>query len=132
MEMKARIGGYNPLYVFKTWVTILLGSLYFRTKPGKIYLNQLVELSDTLVIDGRISTVISGTQLQREQLQKALDMLEQDGLIRYGMHVSKESVMSCYVRRMDHGHIHFVDGSEGGYTRAAGMLKNKIAMNSNR
>jgi len=27
---------------------------------------------------------------------------------------------------MDEQHIHFVDGSEGGYTMAAGMLKKKL------
>lgn len=125
-EMRARLGGFKPLYILKTWITVLLGSLYFRTKPGKTYLAQLVELSDTLVIDGKINTVISGTQKQREELQSALDALEQKDLIRYGLFVSRESVMSCYVRRMDQGHIHFVDGSDGGYTRAAGVLKNKL------
>jgi hypothetical protein len=27
---------------------------------------------------------------------------------------------------MNEDHIHFVDGAEGGYTKAAGMLKRKI------
>jgi hypothetical protein len=27
---------------------------------------------------------------------------------------------------MNENHIHFVDGAEGGYTRAAGVLKKKI------
>ena len=36
--------------------------------------------------------------------------------------------MSCYVRNMNENHIHFVDGSEGGYTKAAGMLKRKFAL----
>ncbi len=127
-EMRARLGGYKPLYLVKTWMTTLLGSLYFRTKPGKNYLVQLVEMSDTLVIDGKINTVISGTVKQREQLEAALDELEQQGDIRYGLYVSKESVMSCYVRRMDQNHIHFVDGSEGGYTKAAGVLKKKFVL----
>lgn len=129
-EMQARLGGFNPVYLIKNWVTTLLGSLYFRTKPGKKYLVQLVELSDTLVIDGKINTVISGTVRQRQQLQEALDKLEQAGSISYGLFVSKESVMSCYVRRMDQSHIHFVDGSEGGYTKAAGVLKEKQLLNN--
>ncbi len=126
VEMRARLGGYKPLYLVKNWLTTLIGTLYFRTKPGKSYLTQLVDLSDTLVIDGKINTVISGTIRQRQELEKALDELEKDGIIRYGLCVSKESVMSCYVRSMDENHIHFVDGAEGGYTKAAGMLKKKI------
>ena len=116
----------NSIYLFRNWFNTMLGSLYFRTKTGKTYLNQLVALSDTLVMDGKINTVISGTNKQRELLQVALDEMEKNGEISYGLFVSKESVMSCYVRNMNEDHIHFVDGSEGGYTRAAGVLKKKI------
>ncbi|MBK7679754.1 MAG: DUF3095 domain-containing protein [Chitinophagaceae bacterium] len=125
-EMQVRMGSYKPMYLLRTWFTTLLGSLYFRTKPGKRYLAQLVDMSDTLVIDGKINTVISGTQQQRKELDAALNELERDGYINYGLHVSKESVMSCYVRGMDEHHIHFIDGSDGGYTKAASVLKKKI------
>jgi hypothetical protein len=125
-EMRARLGRYNVFYLFRTWFTTLLGSFYFRTKNGKTYLNQLVELSDTLVLDGKINTVISGTVRQRELLQSLLDEMEKNGEISYGLFVSKESVMSCYVRNMNEDHIHFVDGSEGGYTKAAMVLKKKM------
>jgi hypothetical protein len=125
-EMRAKLGRYSTMYLLRTWFTTLLGSFYFRTKTGKTYLNQLVELSDTLVMDGKINTVISGTVRQRELLQSALDEMEKNGEISYGLHVSKESVMSCYVRNMNEDHIHFVDGSEGGYTKAAGVMKKKI------
>jgi hypothetical protein len=47
---------------------------------------------------------------------KAL-VLEEKGKIKYGLHVSEQSVMSCYVRDMKKGdQIHFVDGAGGGYT----------------
>ena len=128
-EMRAKLGGYNALYLFRNWFTTMLGSLYFRTKQGKTYLQQLVELSDTLVIDGKINTVISGNRQQRELLQTALDELERNGELSYGLYVSKESIMSCYVRNMNEDHIHFVDGSDGGYTKAAGVLKKKIFTN---
>jgi len=127
LEMRTRFGGYRPLYLFRIWAASLLGSIYFRTRPGKTYLMKLVDLSDTLVIDGRISTVISGTTAQREQLVQALSRMEEEKEITFGIHVSKESVMSCYVRNLDDDHIHFIDGAEGGYTRAATMLKKKLA-----
>jgi len=83
-------------------------------------------MSDTLVMDGRINTVISGTEEQRQKLFKILDELEAEGEIIYGFHISNASIMSCYVRDMKDDHIHFVDGAEGGYTKAAGVLKGKI------
>lgn len=125
-ETQARFGRRNFGYLMRNWFATMLGSLYFKTKTGKKYLTQLVELSDTLVMDGRINTVISGTREQREILQAALDVMEENGEINYGLHVSGESVMSCYVRNMNEDHIHFVDGGGGGYTKAAGVLKKKI------
>jgi len=129
LEMRVRMGAFRPLYLLTNWIKTSLGYFYFRTKKGKTYLNNLVDLSDTLVIDGRINTVISGTAQQRELLETALNKLERDGEIIYGLYVSKESVMSCYVRNMSDRHIHFVDGAEGGYTKAAGIIKNKLIAN---
>ena len=125
-EMRVRFGGYRPIYLLNKWITSLLGHFYFRTRKGRRYLVQLVDLSDTLVIDGKINTVISGTLQQREQLIAALNELETQGFIHYGLFVSKESIMSCYVRNLNEDHIHFVDGSEGGYTKASVMLKRKF------
>lgn len=103
----------------------LLAYFYFMTSSGRQYLSDLVEMSDNLVLDGRINTVISGTRAQRIQLIEALDKLESEGEIIFGAHISTSSIMSCYVRDMKNAHIHFVDGSQGGYTRAAREIKAK-------
>lgn len=126
VEMRARIGKIRFFELLKTWLINLYGYIYFQTESGKNYLNRLVEMSDTLVMDGRINTVISGNENQRYQLLKVLDELEQAGELAYGMHISGDSVMSCYVRDLKDGHVHFVDGAEGGYTQAARQLKAKL------
>ncbi|MEQ1677897.1 MAG: DUF3095 family protein, partial [Chitinophagaceae bacterium] len=95
-EMKTRLGSFNAWYLVRTWFTTTIGKVYFRTKKGKEYLYKLVEMSDTLVIDGKINTVITGTKEQREKLFQALEILEAEGEIFFGLHVSTESVMSCY------------------------------------
>jgi hypothetical protein len=125
-EMRAELGKIRMLRLIQEWLISLLGPLYFRTNIGRGYLNRLVEMSDTLVIDGKINTVISGTLEQRTTLQAELNKMETLGKIVYGLHVSSSSIMSCYVRDREDGHIHFVDGSEGGYTRAAIDLKRKL------
>lgn len=130
LEMHARMGGFRPVYLLTNWIKTLLGYYYFKTKKGKVYLHDLVDMSDTLIIDGRINTVISGNAQQRELMETALSKIESDGEIIYGLYVSKESVMSCYVRNMNDAHIHFVDGAEGGYTKAAGVIKQKNALQS--
>ena len=126
MAMLLRVGTQKWYAVLKEWFSVAYGYLYFRTRSGKTYLTTLVEMSDTLVLDGRINTVISGSEEQRQRLLYTLDDLEISGQIHYGIHVSNASVMSCYVPDHMDGHIHFVDGSGGGYTQASRMLKAKI------
>lgn len=125
-EMRHRLGKIKWLELVKNWFVNMYAFIYFRTDSGKKYLHQLVEMSDTLVIDGRINTVITGTEKQRLALQQALQRLEDAGEISFGIYVSGESVMSCYVRDFEDEHIHFVDGADGGYTKAAGILKQKL------
>ncbi len=126
-EMHTKLGKYDGLYLLKNWITTIFGKYYLKnTSAGETYLQKLVELTDTLTIDGRINTIITGTPKQRKSLTSYLNCLEEKGKIKYGLHVSEQSVMSCYVRDMKKDdHIHFVDGADGGYTKAANQLKNK-------
>lgn len=129
-EMRVKLGRFDGFYLLKNLVKTNFGKFYLKnSKAGKNYLKKLVELTDTLAIDGRINTVIIGTSDQRISLISFLDHLESSNKIKYGLHVSQESVMSCYVRDMGtNEHIHFVDGADGGYTRAANSLKKKAAL----
>lgn len=127
-EVRTRLGRLSLGSLLKGWVETLIGKWYYFVfdKSGKAYLQSLVELADTLVMDGRINTVITGTIAQRNELRNQLNEMEERGDIWYGLHASEESVLSCYVRDRKDQHIHFVDGSEGGYTQAARMLKEKL------
>jgi hypothetical protein len=130
-EMLLKFGGWNMTYFFRSYIRTLIGKLvYFQfMDDGKKYKQRITELADTLNIDGRIATVIAGTKVQRDQLRIILDQLEKEGKIRYGEKVSPQSIMSCYVMDLVDRHIHFIDGSDGGYTAAATMLKRKMREN---
>ncbi|CAM4293559.1 DUF3095 family protein [Zobellia nedashkovskayae] len=126
-ELKASNKKFGVINFLKVWITGLFGKYYYLpSAKGRKYLNELTQLSDILVIDGRINMVISGTTKQRQRLTKYLDELEKHEVIIYGIHVSNTSIMSCYVRNRNAKHIHFVDGGSSGYTRAAKVLKEKI------
>ena len=126
LEMRMRLGRFSLPYLLRNWTIVQWGRLFFmRRDRGRYYLERLVELTDTIVIDGRINTVVAGTSDQRRQLDDRLSAMERDGLLTYGLFVSRESVMSCYVRDRRDKHIHFVDGADGGYTMAAKMWKGK-------
>lgn len=126
-ELKAGNKKFRVINFLRVWITGVLGKYYYLpSTKGKKYLNELTQLSDILVIDGRINMVISGTAKQRKLFTEYLDGLEKNELIIYGIHVSNTSIMSCYVRNRNAKHIHFVDGGSSGYTRAAKVLKEKI------
>lgn len=128
-EMRMKFGRMNWRYLLEQWGrTALVGPAFFRyAGAGRNYVQSMPELSDTLVIDGRINTIMSGTERERRLLLAKLETLEAAGAIVFGLHVSDASIMSCYVRNRDDAHIHFVDGAGGGYTQAAKVLKQKLS-----
>ena len=73
-----------------------------------------------------LGTIISGAPAQRLRFLAYLDAQETAGMLVYGHHINRESVITCYVEARDIKHIHFVDGSDGGYTAAARELKGKL------
>lgn len=126
-EMYATIGKKSASYLISNWLITVFGKYYFKfSKEGKSYVHKVSQLSDTIMLDGSINTVMSGTQKQVNRLQILLDELESSKTIVYGLHTTHASIMSCFIEDRDEKHIHFVDGTEGGYTSAAIMLKEKL------
>jgi hypothetical protein len=132
-EMKVKFGGWRIRYYLGTLLENFLGLFFFGLNlklggiKGQDYLSQLIANADTLTIDGRINTIISGKSDKRKQLTNYLKTEEEKGVLIFGHHISKESIMTCYIENINAKHIHFVDGSDGGYTEAAKELKAKAA-----
>jgi hypothetical protein len=133
-EMKMKFGGWSIRYYLRLLFENFVGPFFFGLNlnlggiKAQDYLTQLVANADTLTIDGRINTIISGKTEKRKQLLDYLNSQEQKGLLIFGHHISKESIMTCYIENMNAKHIHFVDGSDGGYTEAAKELKAKAKL----
>lgn len=133
-EMLAKFGKMRKQYLTTEFLKTVIGRILFRYKLNLAdmrateYLNQVIANADTLTVDGRINTIISGTADKHQQFQDYLNILEQQGELVFGYHRNQESIMTCYIEARDEKHIHFVDGSEGGYTAAATILKQKLSM----
>lgn len=131
-EMLAKYGKWKINYLISSFLKTFLGRSYFKYNwninnlRGKEYLNQVIANSDTLIIDGRINTIISGRMDKRLKFIDYLTGQEKLGNLVFGHHISKESVMTCYIQNRNAEHIHFVDGADGGYTEAAKELKKKF------
>lgn len=126
-EMYVKIGKHKIIYLISNWILTIIGKFYFRFfKGGKLYKTRITQLSDTIMLDGFLNTVITGTNVQIDELKTLLDKLEEENKIIYGIHITHASIMSCYIEDRKEKHIHFVDGTEGGYTSAAIMFKDKL------
>ena len=126
-EMLATIGRYSYRFIIQKLLETYFGKLYFRySKDGRRYLKSIEALSETVMIDGLINTIITGNADQMKVFVAYLDQLEADSKIIYGVHITHSSIMSCYVEDRQSEHAHFIDGTEGGYTKAAEMLKTKF------
>lgn len=126
-EVRMKLGNMAFLNVMQSILRSIVARIFVNyTSSGKQYLEDMVNLTETLMIDGSINTVITGTQEQRAKLINELDRLEIMDSITYGYHISQQSVLSCYVTATDDYHIHFLDGEDGGYTRASKILKKKF------
>ena len=126
-EMKAKLAKFTPYDLLKEWLLTLFGPFYFRyTNNGRAYLNSLTQLTHTLMFDGTLNCVLTGNEQGVQRLTEILDDLEQRSTLKYGLHVTHASIMSCYVINKERDHAHFVDGTNGGFTQAATMLKEKM------
>ncbi|AWV97160.1 DUF3095 family protein [Arcticibacterium luteifluviistationis] len=126
-EMKISLAKKNLGYLFKNWISTLFGKFYLSLSPNGIqYLKQIGQLSHTFMLDGMINTIFTAEQPKIDLFLAYLNQLEKDKKIIFGIHITHASVMSCYVLDRKTKHSHFVDGTEGGYTSAAKMFKEKM------
>jgi len=126
-ELNMKFSNYSFMTLLKTWLITTFGYYYFKVFNERIeYLRNIPLLSDTIMIDGVLHTVFSGTQKKIDEFIIFIDELERQGQIKYGIHITHSSIMSCYVENRENNHIHFIDGTEGGYTKAAIMYKYKM------
>lgn len=110
--------------VFLLTVIVRLTKKNPRSAVSK-YLSELASNTDHLKFDEVLRMVIDVSPQQGEEIKKYLTELEAQKQIKFGMHSSKEALMTCYIKSAQN-HVHFVDGGSGGYAMAAKAMKEKL------
>ena len=87
------------------------------------YPDEMVENTDFRKFDGMLRMVMDGSEAQYGDLRGYLEGQHREGRLVYGMHKSSEALLTCIVFSYNGNHVHFVDGSDGGYAMAARDLK---------
>ncbi|MDD4962756.1 MAG: DUF3095 domain-containing protein [Gallionella sp.] len=124
---------YRVVYGVKMLFQGIAGHMMFafnlNTKSVKWsrYREELVENSDFRKFDGMLRMVIDGSEQQATELENYLGQERTAGQLVYGIHKSREALVTCLVQSYKDNHLHFVDGSDGGYALAARQLKQQLA-----
>lgn len=92
------------------------------------YIGELVDNSDFRKFDGVLRMVIDGSDTQSDEFEGFLESQFLAGCLVYGTHKSREALVTCLVQSYNGNHIHFVDGSDGGYAMAARGLKQRLKL----
>ncbi|MFA9419758.1 MAG: DUF3095 domain-containing protein [Gammaproteobacteria bacterium] len=132
-EIDATVGNRNRI----TWALRLYLSSLFQWLldrfdltaggyRGKQYRVELRDNTDYRRFDDTLRILLDCTLEQADEIEAMLALRAQRGKLVYGLHRADSALMTCLVFNLDKGeHIHFVDGSDGGFTSAAKNLKAK-------
>ncbi len=136
-EIKFRTFGKGWLdriiYLIKAELQILIGkvlmALNYETSATdwSLYKPDMARNSDHRKFDDMLRVVISGTVEQRQKLEDFLEEEYQQKQLAYGIHITDAAMITCMVFQYHREHIHFVDGSGGGYVSASKGLKRRLA-----
>ena len=84
--------------------------------------------SDYRKFDDVLRTVIDCSDEESKMIKNLLSAYHSKDEIYFGVHESETSLMTCYLigGTKDGGHIHFIDGNNGGYALAAKQMKQQM------
>ena len=83
--------------------------------------------TDFRKFDGTLRLVIDVTAQQADELEDYLNRAALQGDLAFGTWRSDAALMTCLLFDMKQSlHVHFIDGADGGYTRAARKLKQSM------
>lgn len=120
------------LHRWKTWVGLRTGNALFRLgwKVGRFngatYRQEVVENTDYRKFDDLLRMVLDLTPEEISRLRSYLESEERAGRICYGLHEADAALMTCFIRDFGGEHLHFLDGSNGGYAMAARQMKQQL------
>ena len=122
----------RSLYAFRLYLSSLIQFFLDRFDlsaggyRGKQYRVELRNNTDYRRFDDTLRLLLDCSAAQADAIDAMLAQRARQGELKYGLHRSDSALMTCLVFNLDKGeHLHFVDGSDGGFTSAAKNMKAK-------
>jgi len=89
---------------------------------GEAYRRAFLKQSDFRKLDGALRMVLDVTPYARAAIEDRLETGSRGGELVYGLDASETATVTCLIWDYQSRHVHFIDGSGGGYSRAAAEL----------
>jgi hypothetical protein len=93
---------------------------------GRAYRGEVAANTDFRKFDDTLRMVIDLPPDRVEALREFLAQAAARGALSYGLHTSTAALMTCAISSYAGDHVHFIDGSDGGYALAAKQLKEQL------
>jgi hypothetical protein len=91
------------------------------------YRQELRANTDFRKYDGVLRTVLDVTTEQAHAVEPYLEREHQAGHLVYGVYLTDAALMTCLVFSLEQSeHVHFIDGSDGGFAMAAVGFKERM------
>lgn len=137
LELEARAThGRSSLFkrkiqlLFETFIALI----FFRTgwKAGDFdpvhYTRTCGTNADFRKFEDGLKMTLDADEKTLVRIRSALEAARAEGIVRYGIHVQNEAIMTCIVPSITTDeHVHFIDGADGGYATAAARMKEDAA-----
>lgn len=91
------------------------------------YRQEFLQNSDSRKFDAALRMVLDLSRDEAAALEIWLLQQHERGMLVYGSHRSDAALATCMVKAYRGDHVHFIDGSDGGYALAAKGLKAQLA-----
>jgi hypothetical protein len=136
VEASVRSGKSGGLryWLFNTRARLLVNLATFLMRfgirladfDGATYRRDVVANTDFRKFDDMLRMVLDVSESELTGILTYLEAERLAGDVVYGVHTSDSALMTCFIKDFAGNHIHFVDGSNGGYALAAKQLKEQI------
>ena len=122
-----------------SWVlfqTFLIAVLYWLRRPiGRFdpiqYKRSVASNTDFRKFDDGLKMTVDVDPERLAKIKSRLEGASREGICYYGLHEQDTALMTCIVPSpLSKDHMHFVDGGDGGYAKAATNLKAQIQVSA--
>ncbi len=136
LELEARATAGHQMFL-RRYFAVLASSLIqfwcerFDRQAGSynapVYRDELRSNTDFRKYDGILRMVLDVSETQAEFIEQYLEREHDAGRLVYGVHVADTALMTCLVFSLEQSkHVHFIDGSDGGFAMAAQEFKSRL------